>query len=96
MEEKLTFLYSLLLKQSSCVVTVFCGSSGLESASLKWDAVRSERIHSPVFGVSKWIKMQSWPSRALASAGNAPAWFVCELPLGSLKPAAASILRAPV
>lgn len=50
--------------------------------------------HSQVLGVSKWIKVQSWPSGALASTASVPACSVLWPALGSLKPATASILRA--
>lgn len=43
MEEKLTFLFTLLLGKSYCVVIVFHGYSGFESASLNWNTIKSER-----------------------------------------------------
>jgi len=54
-EAKLTFLFTLLLGESYCVVIVFCSYSGFESASLNWNTVKSgtEEIHNRVLSVSK-------------------------------------------
>lgn len=47
MEEKLTFLFTLILGKSYCVIIMFCGYSGFELAPLnsihRWNAIKSER-----------------------------------------------------
>lgn len=42
LEEKLTFLFTLLGK-SYCVVIVVCGYSGFESVFLNWNTIKLER-----------------------------------------------------